>query len=95
MRTLGLILWTCFAVWLGTFLATARVGGRTPLQHFEQAWARSPADAKLGEVKTRVKETLEDARDALAPEAEARPRERHSAKDREEVNKLIAGAARR
>lgn len=95
LRALGLILWTGSAVWFGTFIATARYGGKTPMEHFARVWEQSPADEKVEEVKSRVKETLEDAKDSLAHDANTRPRERHSEKDREEVNKLIAAKAKR
>ena len=93
LRALGLILWTLSAVWFGTFIATEKFNGKTPLELIARVWRDSPADETVEDLKTRVKETLEDAKDSLAQDGT--PRERHSEKDRAEVNKLIAAKGKR
>ncbi|HZH04649.1 MAG TPA: hypothetical protein VEY30_12760 [Myxococcaceae bacterium] len=36
--TIKSVFWTCCAIGVGIFLATAEVEGRTPWQHFQRAW---------------------------------------------------------
>ncbi len=88
------VLWTGCAVALGVVIATVTVGGRTPLEHAKRAWSEHVTQPRQVEnVKERFSEALEDAKDALAEDAETKPKERHSDKDRAAVNKLIAQKA--
>lgn len=91
MGFLRFVLWTACAMGLGVVMATVVVDGRTPLEHMKGAWSTHVArPGHVDEVKTRVNEALEDARDALAEDAEEKPRERHSERDREAVKQILA-----
>ena len=87
------LVWTVCAVGFGIFLASYEVGGRTPLVHAQQAWKSSGGPVQLDGLKGRLGDAVENARDKLAQESQ--PHEHHSAKDREALNKLIAGQASR
>jgi hypothetical protein len=85
------VLWTACAMGLGVMMATVVVDGRTPLEHLKGAWSQHVTrPGHVDDVKTRFNEALEDARDALAEDAEQKPRERHSERDRDAVNAIIA-----
>lgn len=94
MGFIRFVLWTACAMGLGVAMATVVVNGRTPLDHLKLTWSERVArPGHVEDVKVRVHEALEDARDALAEDAETKPRERHSERDRSAVNKLIAQKA--
>jgi hypothetical protein len=76
--------WTACAMALGVWLATARVGGATPLERLTQLWKKVPAPV------AGLEEKIEDAKDALSSAKDHQVRERHSDKDKDAVNKLIA-----
>jgi hypothetical protein len=97
MGLLKFLVWTSCAVGLGIFLATGEVDGRTPLDHMERAWKRNVRPSHMERMKDgvdRVKEGLEDvldeAKDAVGKKGVEGPRERITAEDREEVNRIIA-----
>jgi hypothetical protein len=90
MGLLRFVLWTAFAMGLGVALATYPVGGEPLLYRFEAAWKHSEAPAKVDALKTEMVEKIEDAKDAMGTARDKTPRERHSEKDREALNKLIA-----
>lgn len=89
MRTL---IWTAMCIAFGIFLGTFEVGGKTPFQH-----AKAAVDGKQAPKLSQLKEQAEDAVDgakkklAEAKEEAAQPTEKHSADDKDAVNKLIAG----
>ncbi len=87
---LKFLVWTGFAIWLGVFLATHEVGGRTPVQHLERVWKRHGFSAQVKDLKGHVHSAVEDAKDSISTVWDKKPRERHSAQDREAVNKLVA-----
>ncbi|HLL54148.1 MAG TPA: hypothetical protein VK447_11400 [Myxococcaceae bacterium] len=94
----GLLFAVCF-IGVGIGLATVKVEGRTSLQHAERAWERNVNPSMLDKARNgldgamdEAKDKLDAAKDALAKD-DKRPRERHSAEDREAVNKLIAKRA--
>jgi hypothetical protein len=92
-RVLRLLAWTSLAVALGVWMATASVGGMTPVARAEQWWHHSSGPAKVEALKTRVSDRIEDAQDALKSARDARTREHHTDKDRETVARLIAKRA--
>ncbi len=89
-RLLRFLIWTGCAVALGAWMATARVAGATPMQHLSRLWERTPLPEKVETAKGRLQDELEDAKDALSSAKDHQVRERHSEKDREAVNRLIA-----
>ncbi len=89
-KLLKFLLWTGLAVWVGILLATHEIASRTPVQHFQRAWKRNGASAKLDELKNGIHGVVDDAKDALSSAWDKKPKERHSPEDREAVNKLVA-----
>lgn len=89
-KLLKFLVWTGFALWVGVLLATYEVHGRTPVQHLQRAWKHSGAAPKLDQLKKGIHGTLEDAKDSVSTAWDKKPKERHSAEDREAVNKLVA-----
>jgi hypothetical protein len=81
---LKFLVWTACAMALGVWFATARVGGATPLEQLTQAWKKAPTPV------AGLEEKIEDAKDAFSSAKDHQVRERHSDKDKEAVNKLIA-----
>lgn len=90
MGALKFIVWTACAVGLGIFLATGKVDGRTPLDHMERAWKRSVNPSTVDRMKNGLEDAYEDAKNAVSRPTNAPPRERISAEDRAEVNRIIA-----
>ena len=82
LRRLG---WTVALVALGAGLATAEVGGKTPLQHL--------GAAVTGPVWRSLKSTLEMGYERAKALVASQPVEHHSPEDREALNKLIAKRA--
>jgi hypothetical protein len=92
-RALAFLLWTGCAVALGVWLGSARVAGATPVQHLSRLADRTPLQAEAAKVKSGIEDKLEDARDALSSAHDHQVRERHSDKDKDAVDKLIAKRA--
>ena len=95
MGFLKIAVWTVCCVALGIGLATVEVDGRTPVEHARRAWRHKVNPSKLDQLKDSLGETLDGAKDTLEGAKDAfskdpKPRERHSAEDREAINKLIA-----
>lgn len=84
------LLWTACAMALGVWMATARVDGATPLEHLTHLWKSAPASTTVENAKAGLEEKIEDAKDALSSARDHQVRERHSDKDKEAVNRLIA-----
>jgi hypothetical protein len=82
LRRLG---WAVGFTALGAVLATAEVGGRTPLQHLGTALA--------GPVWHGVKAGADSLYERARGLVSSRPVEHHSPEDREALNKLIAKRA--
>lgn len=78
-RAIGFVIWTGLAIGFGAWMATAHVGTATPLEYASRVWEKTP-----------LPEKIEDAKDALSSARDHQVRERHSDKDRDAVNKLIA-----
>jgi hypothetical protein len=87
---LKFLIWTGFAIWLGVFFATQPVAGHTPMQHLERVWKRHGFSAQVNNLKGRAQGAVEDAKDSLSTVWDDKPRERHTAQDRQAVNKLVA-----
>jgi hypothetical protein len=92
MRLLITLVWTLSCVGVGIALATVDVAGRTPWQHAQRAW-KNEGEKKLGEasalvddVKQKVSTTVKDVKD--------KPLDRHSADERDALDKLIANRQR-
>lgn len=85
------LLWSLCCVALGIGLAKVEIDGRTPLEHAQRLWKHKVNPSKLDQLKDSLGEAVDGARDALS--RDSKPRERHSAEDREAVNKLIAKRA--
>ena len=88
MHFLKVFLWTSLSIGLGVFLSTVRFDGKTSLEHLESAWHQRVHPA-LEPMKDKVHEAYDDAKDALSL-GDKKPREHHSAEDREAVNRLVA-----
>ncbi|HYR56492.1 MAG TPA: hypothetical protein VEM39_10245 [Myxococcaceae bacterium] len=87
---LKFLIWTGFAIWLGIFIATQPVAGHTPMQHLERVWKQHGFSAQVNNLKGRAQGAVEDAKDSLSTVWDKKPRERHTAQDRQAVNKLVA-----
>lgn len=87
-KAFRVLLWTGSCVGLGIGLATLRFDGKTPLQHISRAWNKSPAPSKIEDMKNDFSDVLEKTKDKL--NGSHKPKEHHSDKDRDAVNKLIA-----
>jgi hypothetical protein len=83
-------LWSGFAVGLGIFLASYPLGGKTPVEHTLRAW-KHQGSPKLETLKDGLGDAYQNAKEAVG--SERKIRERHSAEDREEVNRLISKRA--
>src|SRR5690349_17285595 len=90
---LRFILWTGCAVGLGIFLATAQVGGETPYEMMRRSWKKHATPDAVQRLREGVNSLVHQAKDALSAEEPFAPRERHTAQDRAEINKLIANSA--
>lgn len=91
MGFLRVMLWSACCIGLGIGLATVEIDGRTPLEHAQHFWKHKVHPSKLDQLKDSLGEAVDGARDALS--RDSKPRERHSAEDREAINKLIAKRA--
>jgi hypothetical protein len=89
-RLLKFLIWTGCAVALGVWIATATIGGTTPLEWMTRAWNKAPVPSSVETVKVQLEEKVQDAKDALSSARDHQVRERHSEKDKEAINKLIA-----
>lgn len=88
MRLLITLVWTLCCVGVGIAMATVDVSGKTPWQHAQKLW-KNEGEKKLGEaselvddVKKKVTTTVKDVKD--------KPLDRHSADERDALDKLIA-----
>ena len=96
MGFLKVFVWSVCCIGLGMGLAKVEIGGRTPLEHAQQAWKHRVNPSKLDQLKNGLGDAMDEAKDKVEAAKEAfakddkRPRERHSAEDRDAVNKLIA-----
>jgi len=98
MGFLKMTLWTVCCIGLGVGLGTVEIDGRTPWEYARRAWKHKVNPSRLEQLKDSLGETLDGAKDSLEGAREsfskdAKPRERHSAEDREAINKLIAKRA--
>lgn len=91
MGVVKFLAWTVAAVALGIWLASGRVGDRTPLQHAETVM-KSPGGSGLSGLTRPVREALEDVHDTVRHDPKA-PRERHSPDDRKALDSLISKRA--
>jgi len=84
------VLWTACAVAFGVFLATADLGGQTPLQRLQGLYAEKQPE--LAKAKAKAGSLLEDARHTVGrrPQPATRPTEQHSAQDKAAIDSLIA-----
>lgn len=93
-RLIKFLVWTSLSIWFGVFLATYHIGGRTPWQYLQAAWAKHAVGARINSKVTDLKEglqgALENAQDHLTGDSERKPKERHTQNEREALNKLIA-----
>ncbi len=90
------LLWSLCCIGFGIGLATVEVDGRTPVDHAKWAWRRKVNPSQLDQLKDSLGNTVDDVRgrlEAAGKEKDTRPRERHSAEDREAINKIIAKRA--
>jgi hypothetical protein len=94
MGFLKFVVWTACAVGLGIFLSSAQVDGRTPLQHMERAWKRHVQPSQVERVKDGLRDTLDEAKEAVTqttkPRPSGPPKERITAEDRAAIQRLIA-----
>jgi hypothetical protein len=88
MGVVKFLAWTVVAVALGIWLASGRVGDRSPLQHAEAA-LKSPGTRGISQLTRPVREALEDVHDTVTHDPKA-PRERHSTDDRKALDSLIS-----
>lgn len=96
MRTFILLVWTLSCVGVGIALATLDVGGRTPWEHARKAW-QSEGEKRVGEAKEHASGLVDDVKKKVTTtvkDAQERPLDRHSASERDALDKLIANRQR-
>ncbi|MBL8921015.1 MAG: hypothetical protein JNJ54_19290 [Myxococcaceae bacterium] len=96
MRTLIMLVWTVSCVGVGIAAATVDVGGRTPWEHARKAW-HSEGEKRVGEAKEHASEFVDDVKKKVTTtvkDAQERPLDRHSASERDALDKLIANRQR-
>jgi hypothetical protein len=86
MGFLRFVVWTGLCVALGMWLASARVAGKTPIEHAQRLWTTSPA---LDDVKRDAQDLVSDVKKKVTPPA-PRPKEQHSAEDKAAIDDIIA-----
>jgi hypothetical protein len=89
MRTLSFLLWTFCSMGLGVWAATVEIGGRTPVEHARRLWVATGLSLPEVPTLTAPDGPRTEGR-ASPPPARTRITERHTAADRDAVNKLIA-----
>jgi len=84
------VLWTACAVAFGIFLASADLGGQTPLQRLQGLYAEKQPE--LQQAKAGAGSLLDDVKHTVGRRAQAmqRPTEQHSATDKAAIESLIA-----
>lgn len=90
MRLLFTLVWTLSCVFAGIGLATFEVDGRTPWQHAQRLW-KSDGERVVDDVKKKVSGAAKDVKELAVKE---RPLDRHSADERDALEKLIANRQR-
>lgn len=93
MGILRFLVWTGLCIGLGIFLATADVGGRTPLEHLTRAWKQT--SPRLERVKGDAGELVEGVKKKVATKEAPAPTERHAQEDRDAVDAIIAKRAQK
>ncbi len=90
MNVLKVLVWTGLSIALGIVLATWTVGGRTPLERAQHLWSTQVRPSRFEQLKGGLRDAYDDVKDKVTASSDRRPQERHSAEDRNEVNKLVA-----
>ncbi len=78
---------------IGVFLATGQIDGRTPLEYAQREWKRHVQPERVERVKDGLKDALDEAREAVGrttKQAAAAPRERITNEDRAAIERIIA-----
>jgi hypothetical protein len=88
MGTLRFILWTTTCVALGIGLGTVELGSRTAVQHAARLWKQQAP--RLDEVRDGASDLVDDVRQRVGAAEATGPSERHSASEREAVDRIIA-----
>ena len=83
LRILTFLIWTGSAIALGAYFAP----------QLNRWVAKTPISNELQTAKGQIEEKLEDAKDVISSAKDQKVRERHSEKDKETLNKLIAKRA--
>jgi hypothetical protein len=86
MPFLRFVIWTSASVGFGVFLASAQFGGKTPLQHMDQAWSKRSNTVSLDGLKDGVKGAFLEVRSGVTH----KPAEHYTSEDREALNKIVA-----
>ncbi len=89
MGILRTLIGAALCIGLGIFLGSHSFGGHTAVEHAERALEGKVKAPKLEEVKEGVEEAIDSAKKKLSAKADA-PTEKHTAEDRDAVNRLIA-----
>ena len=84
MRVLKILLWSSLCIGLGVFLASYKVGGKTPLELAQRAVGSEPSQLK------RLKDGIGEAIEEVKSARQNRPTERYSPDDRQEIDRLVA-----
>ncbi len=88
MGILKVIVWTAACIGLGIFLATHSIEGKTAVEHASKALGGKVKAPTLEGVKGEVEDAIDAAKKKLATDKP--PTEKHTAEDKDAVNKLIA-----
>jgi len=88
------LFWLACAMAFGVLLSTVRVGGKTPVQRLQEIWKTYGVSQKIevgvGDLKEYVAGAIDNAKDKVTGDDKRKPSERHSPKEREAINKLVA-----
>lgn len=86
MGILRVIIWSGLCVGLGIVISTAKVDGRTPVEHLQRQWRHAPS---VDDVKDGLDDAFDGAKKKLSS-ADERPTEQHSKQDKEALNQILA-----
>ena len=94
VRILKLLLWMALALGCGLFLATFEIQGDTIVHRVQRILKKQGSLPKIGnkieDLKNKAEDVWDAATDKLSGGSERKPKERHSAEDRDAIKKLVA-----
>jgi hypothetical protein len=93
MRLLVTLVWTLCCVGAGIALSTIEVSGRTPWQHAQKAW-KTDGEKRLIDARDHATGLVADVTKKVSATARDLPLDRHTAAERDALEKLITNRQR-